>query len=59
MKKYLNICPKCKSTDVHMEKDNLATGAMGLPTKYVCEKCGYAGFNFPEMEVSEKKNESK
>ncbi len=55
MKKYVNICPKCKSTKVYMEKSNPASGALGLPAKYVCEKCRHTGYNFPEIEADEKK----
>jgi transposase-like protein len=46
------FCPKCKSTDVRKEMDILL--AMGTPQKWVCNKCGYYGFLFPEKEIKVK-----
>ena len=50
-KKYIKICPKCKSPDIRMDKSTLQQlGA--LPAFYICNKCNYSGYNFPELEIS-------
>lgn len=51
-KKYLKICPKCKSIDVRTDKSTLQQlGA--IPAMYICNKCKHSGYNFPELEISE------
>ena len=47
------FCPKCKSIDVRAEMGILL--AVGVPPKWICNKCGYNGFIFPELEVKLKK----
>ena len=53
---YVMVCPECKSTDVHIDKENPLQPAMGLPEKYVCENCGHNGYGFPEVLTSELEN---
>jgi hypothetical protein len=50
---YVMICPKCKSLDVYMDRTNPLQPAMGLPSMYICDKCGHSGNTFPEVLVSE------
>ncbi|MDP7180256.1 MAG: hypothetical protein QF824_03230 [Candidatus Woesearchaeota archaeon] len=53
-KKYVRVCPKCKSGSVRMDKSTLQqTGA--LPTMYICGRCGHSGNSFPEVEISKLK----
>jgi hypothetical protein len=47
------VCPKCKSPDISTDKSNPLIGQMGLPTKYVCNNCEYAGYSFPEVDITE------
>ena len=51
--KEVMICPKCKSTDVHIDASNPLQPTMGLPPKYVCNNCGYSGYAFPKIKLSE------
>lgn len=53
--RYVMICPKCGSPDVYLDKSNPLQPAMGLPAMYVCNKCRYKGYNFPEVKLSELK----
>jgi predicted RNA-binding Zn-ribbon protein involved in translation (DUF1610 family) len=50
--KLVLVCPKCKSIDVGLDKISSAQMAMGFATKYVCNKCGYLGYLFPEVPIS-------
>jgi len=50
----IRFCPNCKSTDVQI---NISTMAVfGFPQKWICNKCGFKQFAFPEMEVDEDGN---
>lgn len=50
--RYTTVCPKCKSPDIRQDKSTLQQlGA--LPTMYICNKCGYSSYSFPEVNVSE------
>ena len=50
-KKYIKICPKCKSPDIRTDKSTMQQlGA--LPTMYICNKCRHSGYSFPELEIS-------
>ena len=52
---YVKICPNCKSEDIFQEKSTMQ--ALGyLHTRYVCENCGYGGFQTIEVKQSELKN---
>lgn len=54
-KKYVRICPECKSADIGIDKSTLQmTGA--LPTLYICNKCSYSNYSFPEVKVEELDN---
>ena len=56
-KKYVKICPKCKSIEIRTNfKPNIGLGA---PTEYVCDKCGFTSMIFPEIDVDELKKEEK
>ena len=51
-KSYIKFCPKCSSIDIYQDKS--AMQSLGfLPTKYICNNCGYTSFNFPEIDVDE------
>lgn len=52
--KYLKICPKCKSIDIGPDKSTLQQIGV-LPQNYICKKCGYSGFVFPEIAISKLK----
>ena len=47
------VCPQCKSPDIHRDVDTKIQGALGLPSMYVCNKCGNSSHMFPEVEISE------
>jgi hypothetical protein len=51
--KSVMICPKCKSQDVSIDNSNSLQSVMGLPTMYICNKCKYSGYAFPEVKLSE------
>ena len=46
--KYVRVCPKCGSTNVHadLSKDMIAWGGS---TRMVCDDCGYSAMLFPEV----------
>ncbi len=46
---YVRICPKCGSTNVHIDFSNLLVWAFGTTTKYKCGDCSYLGSLFPEV----------
>jgi len=52
---YTKICPKCKSPDINIDKSNPLQPSLGLPAVYICNKCGFAGRNFPEADISKLK----
>ena len=56
MTKYVMVCPKCKSPDIYRDTSNKLTGAMGLPSMYVCNVCGHSGPVFPEVDINELDN---
>lgn len=46
--KYINICPKCYSSNYYISNDNgLITGQNGI---YVCNNCGFRGTIFPQID---------
>jgi len=47
--KYVKVCPKCGSTDVHLDFSNPAVWGYGAPTSYQCESCGHVAHIFPEI----------
>jgi len=51
--KKLMFCPKCKSVDV--KKNITASIVFGAPQMYECEKCGFKGYIFPEVEIKKQK----
>lgn len=55
--KYIKFCPKCSSIEINRDKSTMQSLGY-LPTKYICDNCGYSSFNFPEIEI-EKINELK
>jgi hypothetical protein len=46
----MKLCPKCKSTDVHVDFSNHAVWGYGLPPKYECNSCGYINTFFIEVD---------
>lgn len=46
-KGYLKFCPKCNSININQDKSTMQSLGY-LPTKYICDTCGYSSFNFPE-----------
>ncbi len=50
---YTTVCPRCGSPDVEIEKNNPVQPALGLPATYVCQKCEYSGYNFPEVAIDQ------
>ncbi|MBI2559417.1 hypothetical protein HYW20_08900 [Candidatus Woesearchaeota archaeon] len=51
-KKYIKFCPKCNSIDIYQDKSTMQSLGY-LPTKYICNNCGYSSFNFPEIDINE------
>ncbi len=51
-KKYIKICPKCKSIDIGLRPQSL--WFFGLPPTFKCNKCNYIGYIFPEIKLTEK-----
>lgn len=50
-KKYVKVCPKCKSLKVKAE---LRSGwFIGLPASYKCHSCGLKSRLFPEISMEE------
>lgn len=50
---YVQVCPKCGSTRVHVDFSNPVVWAYGTTTKYRCESCGHMAPIFPEMPKKE------
>lgn len=51
-KKYVKVCPKCKSTDFALEKSIIQQLGM-LPNKYICNNCNYSGIGYVEIKVNQ------
>lgn len=51
--RHVKVCPKCGSTDVHVDFSNPVVWAYGTTTKYQCESCGHTAPVFPEMPEKE------
>ena len=49
------FCPKCNSTDIRMDNNNVLIGVAGVAADYICTNCGYTARVFPELEESEAK----
>jgi len=45
------FCPRCKSTDISVNKDNPLQWSSGLPVTYVCNNCNYKSYSFPEADL--------
>ncbi len=50
MSTYVQFCPRCRSTDIHVDFSNRLIWTYGLPPQYQCEFCGYTSYVFPEIE---------
>lgn len=52
---YVKICPKCKSINVGISHQGFLSGlvALGMPTVYRCEDCGFSNRFFPEVDFNE------
>lgn len=48
--KYITVCPNCGSTDVRLERMNIAN-RLGLDTEFVCNNCGFTSKIFPELPI--------
>lgn len=56
MKVKTNVfCPKCKSLDVKKEMNLMLM--FGTPQKWVCNKCGFSGHLFPEIDTEKQREE--
>lgn len=55
-RKYIRICPKCKSSKVI---GNILNLALGIPNFYKCADCGYSGQIFPEVSVEKVEGKKK
>lgn len=51
--KYVMVCPKCKSPDIYRDNSNVLSGAVGLPSMWICNKCEFSGYTFPEVDINE------
>ncbi len=49
-------CPKCGSTDVKL--NITASAAVGAPQMYICNKCGYQNYLFPQIGKTNEKEET-
>lgn len=56
-KKYIKICPKCKSTSISTKFTPQI--ALGIPTEYCCDDCGFTSMLFPEVEAEVRHAEKK
>lgn len=48
--KFVRICPKCKSTDTSPDLSFQAYGSGSIFNSFKCNKCGYTGVFFPEVD---------
>jgi len=55
MKKSLRICPKCGSSDIKAELDAQSYAQGSIFNKYKCNKCGFEGILFPEVDIKKYK----
>ena len=53
---YKKTCPKCGSTDVHVDFSNPVVWSEGTQTKYKCHNCEYVGYFFPEVSDKRRKD---
>lgn len=44
------ICPKCRSTDISPDLSAESYGKGSMFNAYKCNKCGYKGEFFPEVD---------
>ncbi len=51
------FCPKCKSTKVR--KEISITLLFGAPQKWICDKCKFRGYIFPQIQNNKGKNRRK
>jgi ribosomal protein S27AE len=54
LKDFVKVCPRCGSTDVKLDTEFFKgivqyTGKL----KYMCNRCGFIAYAFPEMTVEE------
>ena len=54
--RYIQICPRCRSTDIFMDNSNPLQPALGMPARYVCNKCKYNATIFPEVTTTKIKD---
>lgn len=47
--KTKRICPKCKSEDISSDLSAHSFAQGSIFNQYKCNKCGYAGMFFPEI----------
>jgi predicted RNA-binding Zn-ribbon protein involved in translation (DUF1610 family) len=54
------FCPRCKSKEI-VRDPNMLHGAMGMPSKYICNECGFTANHFPvtDQELNEEPVEIK
>ncbi len=57
MVKYVKICPKCKSIDISIRWQSM--WYFGFPASFKCNKCGYIGTIFPEIDIQKCKKKTK
>jgi transposase-like protein len=57
-KKYVRICPQCKSADTQPDL-SADSYAKGLLNQWKCNTCGYTGLVFPEYSVEDLKKMQK
>jgi hypothetical protein len=51
-KKYVRICPECKSMDTQPDL-SADSYAKGLLNQWKCNTCGYTGLGFPEVLIED------
>ena len=52
IKKSVRICPKCKSKNVSPDFSRQTFGEQSEFNAHKCNKCGYRGIFFPEVNKS-------
>lgn len=53
---YIQICPKCGSTDIHIDFSNYFVWRYGAPVKYACFSCGTILNFVPEIKKEDVKD---
>jgi predicted nucleic-acid-binding Zn-ribbon protein len=48
-KKFVRVCPKCRSMDVSHDMSVEAIARGSVFNNFKCNKCGYTGIFFPEI----------